>query len=225
VMRRTRGWTGLATTVVALGLVSGAAQASAISTTSDPSTVISSNQTPVLSYDTVGSTISTTNVSGTPGISFVPASGGSFLAPSSLSLGSFMASALPDGQSTTYTNTPFSLTFNADGINGTAVQPNQTPVTVSGVLNGTLTGKNQSSVVATFNSITPSPFQTGLYSNTLGIPSSSMLVVPSTSNNGMSTVQATLSSTATGVPVPEPSTVVIFGAAIVGLGLWRRRLS
>jgi hypothetical protein len=134
-----------------------------------------------------------------------------------------MASALPDGQSTTYTNTPFTLKFNADGINGSPVQPNETPVTVSGVLNGTLTGSNQSSVVATFNGIDKPTFQTGLYSNSLTIPGSSMLVVPSTSNNGTSSVQATLASTATGIPVPEPSTVVIFGAAIGGLGLWRRR--
>ena len=225
VIRSTHGWTGLATAVFAFGLAGGPAQASAISTTSTPSTVITSPETPILSYDTVGSSISNTNVTGTPGITFVPASGGSFLAPSSLSLGSFMASALPDGQTTTYANTPFSLAFNADGINGSPVTPNETPVTISGVLNGTLTGSNQSSVVATFNSIDKPTFQTGLYSNSLGVPSSSMLVVPSTSNGGMSSIQASFTTTATGAPVPEPSTVVIFSATIVGLGLWRRRRS
>ena len=50
-----------------------------------------------------------------------------------------------------------------------------------------------------------------------------MNIVPSTTNNGLSTVQVALASTATGSPVPEPSTVLIFGASIVGLGLWGRR--
>jgi hypothetical protein len=201
----------------------GAVNASAISTTDSNTTVISTGA-PVLTYDTVGSSISNTGVVGTQVVSFVPTSGGSFLAPSFLSLGSFMAASQPAGQSTTYTNTPFSLKFNADAINGAAVQPNETPITISGVLNGAMSGNNQSSVVATFNSIDKPTFKTGLYSNSLTPPSSALNIVPSTTNNGLSTVQAALASTATGVPVPEPATMLIFGASIVGLGLRRRRI-
>ena len=91
------------------------------------------------------------------------------------------------------------------------------------MLNGTLSGSNQSSLVATFNSIDKPTFQTGLYSNSLTSPGSAVNIVPSTTNNGLSSVQVALTSTATGSPVPEPSTVLIFGASIVGLGLWGRR--
>jgi hypothetical protein len=225
-MRKSRGWTGLRITALALGCAlsstgANAVLASAISTDGTNTTVMSN--APVLSYDTVGSSISNTGVVGTQVVSFVPTSGGSFLAPSSLSLGSFQAASQPAGSSTKYTNTPFSIKFNADALNGSQFQPNETPVTISGVLNGTLSGNNQSSVVATFNSIDKPNFQTGLYSNSLAPPGSALNIVPSTTNNGLSTVQVMLASTATGSPVPEPSTILIFGASIVGIGLWGRR--
>ena len=219
-MRKTRKWAGIRNTVVALGF--------ALATTSAGvahANLITASTTPVLSYDTVGSTISNVGVTGTPVISFTPTSGGSFLAPSSLSLGSFVAAADPSGQSTTYANTPFNITFNADSLNGGAVQPNGTPVTLSGLLNGTISGNNQSSVVASFNGFNTPTFSTGLYSNTLTAPSSALSIVPSTSNGGVSTLQVSLNSTATAIPLPEPSTFVVFGAAILGLGLSRRRKS
>ena len=226
-MRKSRGWAGLRNTVIAFGCVAataGAARASAISTTGTPTNVISdSTNSPVLSYDTVGSSVSNVGVVGTQVLSFVPTSGGSFLAPSSLGLGSFQAVAQPGGSTTTYTNTPFSVKFNADALNGATFQPNETPVTISGVLNGTISGSNQSNVVATFNSIDKAAFQTGLYSNSLVIPTSGLNIVPSSSNGGMSSVQVSLTSTATGSPVPEPSTVLVFGASALGLVLWRRR--
>ena len=215
-MRRTRGWTGLRTTVVALGLAAataGGVQASSMSTDAG---------SPMLSYDSVGSTINNSvGVTGAPVISFVPVTGGSFLSSSNLSLGSFSVASPGDGKTTTYNNTPFSIQFTSDAINGKAVSPNETPITVSGLLNGEVTGSNQSNVVATFSSISKPTFQTGLYSNTLSLPNF-VSVVPSTSNSGMSTVQASLTSVATGSPVPEPSTIVIFAAAIAGLGLRRR---
>lgn len=217
-MRRTRGWIGLRPTVFALGLVAataGGAQAAAISAAASP----------LLAYDTVGSSISTTGVTGTPVVNFIPATG-AVMAPSNLSFGKFEVVA-PVSGSTTYANTPFAIQLTADAVNGTTpVVPNQTPLTITGLLNGTVSGASQSSVVATFDPLVNSSFQTGLYVNTLGLPNSPLNLVPSTSNNGDTTLQASLTSAVSPAPpVPEPSTLALFAATIIGLGFRRRLLA
>lgn len=218
-MRRTLGWTGLRTSVVAFGLVAAAAGI----TRADPMT------STLIAYDTVGSSIGTSGVttSGgatTPALSFVPLTGGAFMSPSTLDLGMFQTAALAAGQSVTYSNTPFDIKFTVDGVNGqTGFMPNGTPVDLTGTLNGTISGPNQSSVMATFDAPASSAFATGLYANTLAITNNPVSVVPSTTNNGMTTVQAMLTTTITpATPAPEPSTVVLFAATIAGLGLRHR---
>ncbi len=235
-MRRTRGWTELQSLAVALGLVAMAAGG----TRADSMASSDSATSTLLAYDTVNSTIGTSGVTvsgGTltnPAISFVPLTGGTFLSPSSLALGVFQAQALPDGASVTYNNTPFDIKFNVDGVNGiTNFQPNGTPIDITGELNGTLSA-NQSSVKATFDAPaaavaapgdpTSFAFATGLYANTLTLASNPITIVPSTSNNGMTTAQAVLTTqVAATAPVPEPSTIVLFAATIAGLG-FRHRL-
>jgi hypothetical protein len=222
-MRRIRGWTGLRAWVIALGLAVAAERgtlASSISST-DPGSSSSPSST-LLTYDSVNSWIDPTGITGDPkAIQIVPVTGGSFLAPSSLSLGSFQTKALDAGQSVTYNQTPFHFRFTADAVNGQSVQPNQTPIDVTGVLNGTLSGANASSVTATFDKRSTGnyTFLTGLYSNTLTVPDSPLSIVPSTTNNGLTTAQALLTNTAITSPVPEPSTLLVFAAAISGLGL------
>jgi hypothetical protein len=231
-MRRTRGWTGLRTSVVALGLVAAAAGG----TRADAITSANAGATStLLAYDTVSSTVGTTGITGGPSaISFIPLTGGTFLSPSSLSLGMFQASPLADGQSVSYNNTPFDIKFNVDGVNNnTSFQPNGTPVDITGVLNGTLTGSNQSSVTATFNPPAASvasagdptsyAFATGLYNNTLKVSDNPVSIVPSSSNSGMTSAEAVLTTqVAATAPVPEPSTVVLFAGTLAGLGLRRR---
>ncbi len=220
-MRRSFGWTRLRTSVVAFGL---AAVSAAGVSRADPMT------STLVAYDTVGSTIGTTGMTSTggtpatPPIAFVPLTGATFMSPSSLGLGVFQASALSAGESVTYTNTPFDLKFRVDGVNGaTGFLPNGTPVDITGTLNGTLTGSNQSSVVATFNAPATAAFATGLYSNTLAISNNPISIVPSTTFNGVSTVQAMLTTSITpATPAPEPSTVVLFAATVAGLGLRHR---
>ena len=132
-MRRKRGWTGLRPTVLALGFV--AATAGGVRAANIPPT------TPVLAYNTVGSGIDNSDtVGGTPTISFTPLLGSSFLAPSSLSFGKFLVSALPDGQTTTYSNTPFHIKLNATAVDGSAPDPNGTPLAITGKLNGSVIG-------------------------------------------------------------------------------------
>jgi hypothetical protein len=187
----------------------------------------------LLTYNTVGSWVGPgirADLTGQSApITFVPVTG-TALTPSNLSLGAFQAAPLADGQSVSFYNTPFDIKFTATAVNGaTDFQPNGTPVDITGVLNGTLTGGNQSSVTASFGPVGTSgsysypAFTTGLYSNLLTVPNNPISIVPSTTNSGTSTVQAQLSTTLTpNSPVPEPSTVVIFAATIAGLAFRHR---
>jgi hypothetical protein len=214
-MMRSKSWksAGLASLVLALGLAARAPQAQA---------------SPVVNYSTSG-TIDSTGVTGTPVISFNSILNSTFASPSQFSLGAFQVANLPDGQTTTYTDTPFHITFLANTVDGTVPDPNQTPIQVNGVLNGTITGGNQSQVTATFNPVTSASFLTGPYDNTLTIANSPLSLVPSTTNNGQTSAQATLSSTGgpsqpgDGTSVPEPSTVALFLTTLAGLGVHRYR--
>jgi hypothetical protein len=221
-MRMTQGWTGLRTAVVALGLVACAqtgVKADAISSATNSS---------VLGYSTAGSIDTTTaadGVSGTNVISFVPITNSQVSATSNVPLGYFQVAAEPTGQSTTYTNTPFSINFIPATI-AAETPTSSSPVTITGILNGTISGSNQSSVVATFNTFNGmSTLETagGTYSSTLSIPQGSMLpLVPSSAGSGATTVEGIIStklSPNNEVPAPEPSTIALFLSTVCGLGL------
>ena len=162
-------------------------------------------------------------------ISFNPVVSGSYTAPSAVGLGEFVVSTLKDGQSVTYDNTKFSITYNPVMIAGTAYPASSDPVTITGMLNGTLTG-NQSSVVATFDPIANPVFASGdkQYLSTLSVVNNPLALVPA-SAGGRTTVQAS-SITTTPAPagggidnqVPEPTTFAILATAMVGLGLRHR---
>ena len=218
VMQVKRNWAVLRSAILAMGVA-------AISTVSAQASTMSGGSgsgglSPLLTYDTLNSSIGSTGITGTPAINFVPVTGVSYLSPSNLSFGSFQVSALPTGQSTTYVNTPVSINFTADSVNGQPVNPNQTPITISGVLNGTITGANQSSVIATFAPPSKSVFQTGLYSNTLSSLDSPLRIAPSSS--GSTTAQGLITATTITAAVPEPSTIAVFAVMLAGLGLRQR---
>jgi hypothetical protein len=205
-MNMAHGRTGLKAAVMALGLLAAGTAAQA---------------DPIVSYTTSGQ-VESAGVTGKPVISFNSVvSNQSFNSPSSFSLGDFTEAALPTGQSTTYTNTPFSVTLLVNGVNGNTPNPNQTPIQVTGVLNGTITGNDQSTVVARFDPIANPTFLTGTYSNTLSIFDNPLSLVPSTTNNGLTTAQAYLTSTGATVNTPEPSSVALFLTVLGGLG-WKR---
>ena len=202
-MRMTQGWTGLRIAVIALGLFTSAST----STKADS----------ILGYNTAGAIDATAPGDGVTGanvISFVPITSANVDTTSNVPLGYFQVSSLTAGQSTTYDNTPFSISFVPETLNGTTLT-NPGTVTISGVLNGVVTGSNQSSVVATFSTPSSGSFELGSTSSTLSIPQTSLLLVPSSAGNGETTVAGVITSVAT----PEPSTIALFLSTVGGLGL------
>ncbi len=167
----------------------------------------------------------------TPPITFNPVTAGSFTAPSSVGLGEFVVPTLPTGQTVDYKDTKFTITYNPVSIAGTSYPSDGLPVTMTGVLNGELSG-NQSSVRATFDPITSPVFSSGdkQYLSTLSVLNNPLDLVPA-SAGGRTTVQGMISTTTpapagSGIdnptPTPEPTTFAILGTAIVGLGLRHR---
>ncbi len=176
-------------------------------------------------FNTIGS-VDSFNVSGTPVVSFQGASG-TITSGSPFSLGNFVISSPPAGSTTTYTNIPFQILFKTEAVNGVVPSPNETPVVLTGMLNGTVSAgaagsSPQSNLTVSFASpdftpgsvppypVTVTPFATGDLTNYLNITNPG-------SNGGA--VEANLTTTQT---VPEPGSIAIF-ASIAGLGLWQKR--
>ena len=98
---------------------------------------------------------------------------------------------------------------------------------VSGVLNGVVNGPSSSTVTATFNPPPNGMFSLGGTDNgTAGfsLPTSTLLLAPSTSNNGTTSAQGLVTLDRRS-PVPEPSTIALFLTTVGGLGLRRYVLS
>lgn len=211
-MRLTQGWTGLRLTAIALGLLGWSTPRAWASATAS---------TNLLEYSVAGQ-IDQTGISGSNVISFVPVQNATIDPTSNLPLGSFQVAPLPTGQSTTYTNTPFSLTIDPTMFNGTTMT--ETPLTVHGHLNGAVSGRYQSSVQVTFDPITQGSFALGGGTSTLSVlQNDHKLLVPS-SAGGITTLEGQLASTGLSPdasPVPEPSTIALFLSTVGGLGLRR----
>jgi hypothetical protein len=207
-MHMTQGWTGLRTAVVALGLLVAAA----------PGVKADS----LLGYTTTGG-IDTMSGSGAGVISYVPVSTAQIDLNSNLPLGSFQVSSLPSGASMSYDNTPFSITLTPNTYGGSSTGlEGATPVTFTGVINGTVTD-TASSLTAIFNPVSASGFTfLGASSTVSVLKGAEALLVPS-SAGGTTTLEAQLVTTGTpsGTPAPEPSTVALFLSTFGGLGLRR----
>lgn len=242
-MQNHRGWAALRTalTVVAFGATATVPALANSSTADAPAAEATASTKPglqnIFTYSTSGQVDPTKGVTGANVVSYdsVPlqksaSSANSFVTPTSFSLGGFRVGALPEGQMTTYADTPFSITFVPQTINGDPVSASATPTVLSGVLNGTVSGSGQSDLVATFkptgNSTDPTAqfftttTENGKFANTLRILSDKVALVPSTSYGGFSSVQGQVLST--GSPIPEPTTIALFVTAAAGLALRRK---
>lgn len=247
-MRRTRARTirGLAIITLAFGTwASGRAEAAAISSAPPD---IHMPPVPAGSYSTSG-TVGSSGVTGPGSLSFNGITKASLVVPSAFSLGDFQALNLPDGKTTTFTDTPFQISFLSD---------HAAPVIVSGVLNGSMSGSGQSNVVAQFQTVhyssptlapgsdpigggnpsTGSPVQdnpsmafnvTGITQDlSLSLTGPRMSVNPADVNGGLTTVmgQITPAGPVTPPTVPEPTSITIFLTALLGAGVarYRRRI-
>lgn len=217
-MRMTQGWTGLRSAVIALGLFACASTGAFADS--------------ILGYGTAGSIDATAPGDGVTGanvISFVPITAAAVDGNSNISLGFFQVAAQAAGQSTKYTNTPFSITYVPGTVDGNTVN---SAITITGKLNGTVTGNDFSTVVATFNPLTNGSVQiadgTNTVTSTLSIPQGSQLLVPSITGNGETTVEGLVSTSGVPInetPAPEPSTIALFLSTVGGLGLRKYVLS
>ncbi len=209
---RIQGWTGLRAAVIALGLVAWTATGA----TAAP-----------LNYTTSGQVDTTTGVSGTNVVSFVPLSSGNSVdfstGQTNVGLGNFVISPLGSGVTTTYSSTPIQISFQPQSYGSTSIS-SDAPVVVSGVLNGEVNGPSSSTVTATFNPVqSPMINLGGNGTAKFSLPTSTLLLAPSTSNNGTTSAQGLV--TLVEAPVPEPSTIALFLTTVGGLGLRRYVLS
>jgi hypothetical protein len=169
-----------------------------------------------LSYQSLGTIGGTAGV-GIGSFTLAPSQGTAEI-PGAFTLGTFQAEPLPDGAGLTYTNLPFSIDIQFRDPSSTSSTPPVTDIVVQGVLNGTVTGTQASSVVASITSIEQN-WATGtpLLSPTNLMIAVPQLLAPSGINGGVTPLIGQLSMPD---PVPEAATVVLWG---VGIALVARR--
>jgi len=209
-MRMTRGWTGLRTAVIALGLL----------TWNAPRADAAASPTPNLLQYSVAGVVGNTGITGSNVISYVPVQNAMINPTSNIPLGSFQVAPLPAGQMTTYNNTPFTLTYVPTQFNGTTLS--DVPISITGSLTGTVDGPYQSSVQVSFKPLTNNGFELvkGSSSTLNLLPGDQKLLVPS-SAGGITTMEGQISTTGLPTPAPEPSTIALFLSMVGGLGLRR----
>jgi hypothetical protein len=145
-------------------------------------------------------------------------SNGTLLTPGTFSLGSFQARDLPDGAGLTYTNLPFYIhvDFSPQGSHSWS---DSSELFVQGVLNGTVTGRTSSDVVATLTSVQstgPSPLPFPLSSVNILTPQT---LAPSGINGGITSLMAQVKASPQPPAIPEPTPLAMMGILAVGAGL------
>ena len=112
-----------------------------------------------MTYSTSG-TIGTSGVNGTGSVSFEGVTDGTLTTGSPFDLGRFVVNTAIEGSSTTYTDTPFTVTFSVLTVNGSVPLINDSPIVISGLLNGTVTSSSQDDLSIYFYAL-PIPIDKG----------------------------------------------------------------
>ncbi|MHC5544759.1 PEP-CTERM sorting domain-containing protein [Singulisphaera rosea] len=142
-----------------------------------------------------------------------------FNPPGAFQVGNFHVPNMTSTGPLTFTNTPFVLDifFSTGETSAPASE-----VEVKGVINGTLTSNTESTLEATFTSID----QVG--SNPLPFPLPTLSMIGPVHINALSQARpdgtTPVFAYSTFVPVPEPTTLALFGTVFLALGArrWRR---
>jgi hypothetical protein len=128
--------------------------------------------------------------------------------------------------STTYTNTPFSISILPTGLqlNSNWYTSNLQPIVLKGRLNGSITGTDYSSVVASFDPVDPwvDIVKGGISDNRTFLSGIGPFVVNSAATTNVTMSWLTLANPSA-VPVPEPSTLAVLVSGISAAWMARRR--
>lgn len=139
-------------------------------------------------------------------------------------LGQFLVAPLPNGVTTTYKDTPFSISILPAGlqVNDTWYTQNLQPIVLKGTLNGSMTGNNYSNVVATFDPVDPwvDIVQGGIPGYQTFLSGVGPFVV---NPGGTTDVSMNWLLVANPVPVPEPSTLVVIASGLSLAWVARKR--
>lgn len=156
--------------------------------------------------------------------------GGSFDLPGTIALGSLVVTPSSNGMSSTYTDVPFSISFNAPDLYRTSGSGDDITVynnvfTLTGHLDGTVRADGQADLTATVDGFSPLvnyPVTPGWhYVDGLPFSMSDLTTAPTfhlTTPAGGGSVAIDVQA------VPEPSTLAFAGAVLAGLLLRRRSL-
>jgi PEP-CTERM motif len=180
---------------------------------------------PTYSYTTTGSI---SGMTGAQPIEFYGLYGSGTLNPMTPSpIGQFITSPLPATATLTYNNTPFVIDLNVVTAPGSPIANYDYKLT--GMLNGSITGNGHSTMMAYVTSITGNDYGTGavppfpLWELQLNAPLA--IAAPKGETSGFSTLtgQLYIPSLSPPLAAPEPASVVLFGTALAGWFVHRRR--
>lgn len=181
------------------------------------------SSSPSLGLTTSGQ-IGSEGISGINALSYISQTDTAWGTTGTRYLGQFLMAPLPNGVTTTYNNTPFSISILPAGLNvdDTWYTQNLEPVVLKGTLNGSVVAGGYSSVVATFNPVDPwvDIVQGGVPGYQTFLTGVGPFIVNS---NGTSNVSMNWMMVANPVPVPEPSTLIVVTSGLSLVWVARKR--